>query len=198
MPIKSKLPPFCGGFFYVDAATYGGEQQTAPKSANAHNVAKKLLAHPNVIFAHPVLGADDLLVMITGATPKEFLAALHGQLRSHFSDKHDYIVRTRSHTITSYYGEKAITREAFDKPSPIEAWMLLRVGVADPAAEIAEILLKDPRVTAVAPVLGEFDLFAFVEVQSLKELRSVVDETVRGKRHILDTSTLLVLRDDPK
>jgi DNA-binding Lrp family transcriptional regulator len=194
MPIKSALPPFCGGFFYVDAATYGGELQTAPKSANAHNVAKKLLSHPNVIFAHPVLGSDDLLVMIAASSPTEFLGAVHGQLRSHFSDKHDYIVRTRSHTITSYYGKKAITREKFDKSSAIEAWILLRVGVPDPAAEIAEILLKDPRITAVAPVLGDFDLFAFVEAASLQELRSVVDETVRGKRHILESTTQLVLR----
>ena len=193
MSIQTLLPLFCGGFFYIDSATYGGELQAASKSANAYNVAKKLLTHSNVIFAHPILGYDDLLVMVTAPTSAEFVLAVHEQIRSHLSDKHDYIVGTRSHIISSYYG-KPLSRDNFKKSKPVEAWLLLKVGVPDPAAEIPEILLKDNRITAVAPVFGDFDMFAFVEAASLDDLRDVIDETVRAKRHIFQSTTQLVLR----
>jgi hypothetical protein len=58
----------------VTGGTFAGDDSNMPKSANAHNLAKKALAlSDKVIFAHVLYGRDDLLVMVKGDTTTEDL-----------------------------------------------------------------------------------------------------------------------------
>lgn len=186
------ISPFSAAFVFVETATNPGEHSVLPKSGDAHAVRRKLMeqASGEVVFAHPLAGPADLLTLIRGRDSKDLLSVLHKRIRSLSLDSHNYVARTQSHIVTSSFG-KPLVRETFENVR-LGAWILGTVGVPDPAQDIATYLLKDRRITVVAPVLGQFDIFIFVQADDLRSLTEVIDQKIRTLRHFISTDTRIM------
>jgi hypothetical protein len=199
MPLENLIQPFTGAFVFVETAAFGGSHSTLAKAANAHDVGAKLVSSRNVVFAHPLLGPSDLLVMIRGESPADLLKVLHRDIRSHQLDEHNYVLTTQSSIITSFFGGP-INADTFVQKGKTSAWVLAKVGVPDPVQDIAEMLISrwEPGrpagygVVAVVPVLGVYDVFIFLQTNTLPELLKIVEDEIRPKRHFVSTDTRLV------
>jgi DNA-binding Lrp family transcriptional regulator len=178
----------------VKGATFAGGDSNMPKSANTHNLAKKVLglSADKVVFAHVLYGPDDLLVMIKGTTTAE-AADLVRQIRELSRDTHDYVTDTHSHIVSDMFGRPP-KRDEWNRRAPLGAWLFTKVGRPNPGEFIAEALFHSSAVKFVAPVFGQQDMFVFLETDSIEELEKVIDDEIRPLRNLSSTDTRITFQ----
>ncbi|HEY4942616.1 MAG TPA: hypothetical protein VII56_14400 [Rhizomicrobium sp.] len=196
MPESTNFMPFSSAFTFVKAARKPGEMQDTPKSANAHEVGRVLMAGDrkgdNLLAAHAIYGMADLLTIVRGNDPDDLIKQVHTRIRKQDIGANSYIYGSGSYPITSHYG-KPLSRATFAPDGRKCAWVLATVGVADPAEVLADGLLKREGIEFVAPVFGDpYDLFIFVKHDTFEGVQWIVDEEIRPLRNFISTSTLIV------
>jgi len=178
----------------VKGATFAGGDSNMPKSANTHNLARKVLnlSSNKVIFAHVLFGPDDLLVLIKGDTTSE-ARELVRDIRELSKDTHDYVTDTHSHIVSDMFGRPP-ERKEWNKRGHLGAWLFTKVGRPNPGELIAEALFHSPSVKFVAPVFGQQDMFIFLEAASIEELEKVIDDEIRPLRTLSSTDTRITFQ----
>ena len=157
-------------------------------SHDVHDVRDKLLAVDGVRIAHPLLGSDDLICYLETYDPASFRRALNCGIRQLIEG--GFIERTETMIILAEEGRGYSGSE--NRPAPAAAWLLCDVSVTDPEKVIGN-LLAIPGVVNAHPILGRYDLVAYVEAASMEELMRIIDEDVRNVEGMKNTDTRLVL-----
>jgi DNA-binding Lrp family transcriptional regulator len=168
---------FSAGYVLVRAGTH-----------DVHSVRDELLKIDGVRIAHALIGPDDLICYVETYDPARFRKMLNQGIRRLIIA--GLIEHTETLIILSDKGRGYSGEE--NKPAPAAAWLLCDVSVNDPETVIDELLTKKGVVNA-HPVLGRYDMIAYIEATSTDELMRVLDEEVRQVSGIKSTDTRLVL-----
>lgn len=186
--------PFASAFVFVETASDSGRGQ---KAGNVHRVIDKLLENntDNLVLAHAILGDSDLLAYIQADTPENVKKILHDEIRELKLDRHNSIKETQTHIVTSAHGQDLSRAEHQSADNgDVFVWIMATTNQADPSSDIlVNGLLRDDRVIAVFPVLGQFDVFILARASGLLDLQDLIDESIRAKNMIIKTQSNLVL-----
>ena len=186
----SGFQPLSAAFVFVGGASFGSEHQSASKTADSHELSKKLLRQPNVVFAHPLLGEQNLLTLVTGANAEDVLKVIDEQVLCFQNDTHDYVTTTHENYVRSI-SDKTVDKSVFDTDAAMPAWILLQIGVAGSEYHIMRLRERYSEIKFVATTSGQYKAFLFVETENIRQLGRLVD-TVRQSRFVSDTTTLPV------
>ena len=155
---------------------------------DVHTVREELSKVDGVRIAHALIGPDDLICYVETYDPSQFRRMLNRGIRQLINAglvEHTETLIILSDKGRGYSGEE-------NKPAPAAAWLLCDVSVNDPETVIDELLTKKGVVNA-HPVLGRYDMIAYVEATSTDELMRILDEDIRTVKGIKSTDTRLVL-----
>lgn len=155
---------------------------------DVHTVREELLKVDGVRVAHPLIGPDDLICYLETYDPARFRAALNKGIRRLV--KEGLIEHTETMVILAEKGRGYSGDE--NRPAPAAAWLFCEVSVADPEPVVEELLAIKGVVNA-HPILGRYDLIAYVEAASMDELMRMLDDDIRQVKGIKSTDTRLVL-----
>jgi len=155
---------------------------------DVHAIREELLKVDGVRIAHPLIGPDDLICYVETHDPADFRSTLNRGIRNLV--KNGTIEHTETMIILAEKGHGYSGDE--NKPAPAAAWLLCEVSVNDPEAVIDELLTR-PGVVNAHPVLGRYDMIAYVEAASMEELMRILDDDIRHVKGIKSTDTRLVL-----
>jgi DNA-binding Lrp family transcriptional regulator len=155
---------------------------------DVHTVRDELLKVDGVRIAHPLIGPDDLICYVETYDPSQFRKTLNKGIRRLVKD--GLIEHTETMIILAEKGRGYSGAE--NKPAPAAAWLLCDVEVDDPETVIEELLTKRGVVNA-HPVLGRYDMIAYVEAGSMDDLIRILDDDIRHVNGIKSTDTRLVL-----
>jgi DNA-binding Lrp family transcriptional regulator len=155
---------------------------------DVHTVREELSKVDGVRIAHALIGPDDLICYVETYDPSQFRRMLNRGIRQLINA--GLIEHTETLIILSDKGRGYSGEE--NKPAPAAAWLLCDVSVNDPETVIDELLTKKGVVNA-HPVLGRYDMIAYVEATSTDELMRILDEDIRTVKGIKSTDTRLVL-----
>jgi DNA-binding Lrp family transcriptional regulator len=185
----------------VKGAAYAGRDSNMPKCANTHELANDILAisSTKIVFAHVLFGPDHLLVMVKGNSPTEAKEMVRA-IRRLQEGRHSYVSETHSHIISAMFGRDP-TREAWADRATLGAWVFTKVGRPNPGDVIPNTLFERSRtsnaIKFVAPVFGQYDMFVFIEGQSIEQIGDVVDNEIRSNRNISETDTRITYQNSP-
>jgi len=163
------------------------------RTNDVHAVCRELLEMNGVILAHPLIGPDDIICFLDTQEPNNFRIVLDKGVRSLMD------VGTVEHTETmlvladegnTYSGKE-------NRPAPAAAWLFCDIAVGDPKPVVEQLLAIEGVVNA-HPVVGRYDIVAFVEAASMSELMHILDGKIRHVRGIRRTDTRLVLMELPR
>ncbi|MGA8612851.1 MAG: Lrp/AsnC ligand binding domain-containing protein [Xanthobacteraceae bacterium] len=155
---------------------------------DVHSVREELLKVDGVRIAHALIGPDDLICYVETYDPTQFRKMLNQGIRRLINA--GLVEHTETMIILSDKGRGYSGEE--NKPAPAAAWLFCDVSVNDPETVIDELLTKKGVVNA-HPVLGRYDMIAYVEATSTDELMRILDEDIRHVKGIKSTDTRLVL-----
>lgn len=155
---------------------------------DVHTVREELSKVDGVRIAHALIGPDDLICYVETYDPARFRKMLNHGIRRLVAD--GLIEHTETMIILSDGGRGYSGDE--NKPAPAAAWLLCDVSVNDPETVVKE-LLSTRGVVNAHPVLGRYDMIAYVEATSVDELMRILDEDIRHVKGIRSTDTRLVL-----
>jgi hypothetical protein len=155
---------------------------------DVHTIRDELLKIEGVWIAHALIGPDDLICYVDRAEPSLLRKTLNQGIRRMMTSgmiEHTETLIIFGNNGSGYSGEE-------NKPAPAAAWLLCDVSVSDPEIVIKE--LRDKKLVVNAhPVLGRYDMIAYVEATSMDELMRILDEDIRHIEGIRSTDTRLVL-----
>jgi hypothetical protein len=146
-----------------------------------------LLKVDGVKLAHALTGPDDLICYIEAYNPPGFKKTLDQSVRSLITS--EVIQHTETLIILADRGLSCSGEE--NNPAPAAAWIFCNTAASDAETAVDELMAKKGVVNA-HPLLGRYDMIAYVEAFSLGELMQIVDG-VRQTKGILSTDTRLVL-----
>jgi DNA-binding Lrp family transcriptional regulator len=154
---------------------------------DVHTVRNELLKVEGVRIAHALIGPEDLICYVETYDPSRFRKTLNKGIRHLITA--GLVEHTETMVILSDKGKGYSGEE--NKPAPAAAWLLCDVSVSDPETVIDELMTKKGVVTA-HPVLGRYDMIAYIEATSMDELMRILDEDIRHIKGIRSTDTRLV------
>jgi DNA-binding Lrp family transcriptional regulator len=155
---------------------------------DVHVVRERLWEVPAVRVVHALTGPDDLICFVETEDAAQFLSALDRGIRKLINSGD--IEHTETLMVLAWEGKGYTGRE--NRPAPAAAWLLCHTSVASPEGVIAD-LLNIPGVVNAHAVIGQFDLVAYVEAESLMKLTQILDNDLRRVKGIKRTDTRLVL-----
>ena len=163
------------------------------RTNDVHRVCKDLLDMEGVIIAHPLIGPDDIICFVDTQEPENFRVVLDKGVRGLVD------VGTVEHTETMFIlaDEGRCYSGAENRPAPAAAWLFCDISVGDPKPVIRDLLEID-EVSNAHPVVGRYDVIAYIEAASMPELMSVLDDKIRHVSGIKKTDTRLVLMQLPR
>lgn len=181
---------------------FAGDQHTAmPWRADAHKVAKSILdASQSVIFAHVAYGPNDIIAMAWGDNDAIKRQNCVATIRALDPPDHNIVTETEQLLITSIHGRRGTKRSDWTETMPFCGWMLAKVGVPAPAQDIAEDLSKVEgrdkdkgliyAFTFAAPLIGSFDIAAFVEAKDKTAFDAALNNVSRRTYYFTDSRIL--------
>ena len=169
---------------------YAGYVIIRAGNRDVHEVRSALLKMPGVRIAHALVGPDDIICYIEADSFGELRSTLDGQIRKLIDD--GTITHTETMLILAPSGRGYSGAE--NRPANAAAWLYCDLGVGDPIPVIQE-LLGIPNVVNAHPVLGRYDVVAYLEALSLPELMRILDGNIRHIKTIRRTDTRIVLMD---
>jgi hypothetical protein len=168
---------FTAGYVLIRAGTH-----------DVHDLRAKLLQVDGVKVAHALIGPDDLICYLETADHLGFRHALDRGVRKLMDEgliDHTETMMILGDEGTGYSGEE-------NKPAPAAAWLFCDIAVGDPGPVVKKLKSVDGVVNA-HPVIGRYDLIAYVEAQSLDGLMKILDEDIRHVQELKSSDTRLVL-----
>ncbi|MFL4468505.1 hypothetical protein ACERZ8_00940 [Tateyamaria armeniaca] len=196
MTHENLISSFTAAVVDVRGGTYRGADIPVPGSANAHEIAKKLLDEESgaIIAANPIYGIADLIALIVAESQDQLKATLRESVRNlTMNERHNFIAGTATYIATEAYSKKPLTREGFSKLKPHSAWIKVQTVLHDPNQGVVQALMDMELVTAAIPVLGvATDLFLLVEADNQNQFNWYMDETLRAYRYITETQTGII------
>jgi DNA-binding Lrp family transcriptional regulator len=157
-------------------------------SSDPLRVREELLKLDSVRIAHPLAGPDNLICYVETYDPTLFRKELNQGIRALIDN--GLIEHTETLVILSNMDGRGYSREQ-NNPAPAAAWLLCDVSVHDPETVIKELQTKKGVVNA-HPVLGRYDLIAYVQAGSMDQLMRILDQDVRQIPGIRSIDTRLV------
>lgn len=163
------------------------------RTNDVHSVCKELLDMEGVIIAHPLIGPDDIICFVDTQEPENFRIILDKKVRKLVD------VGTVEHTETMFIlaDDGRTYSGGENRPAPAAAWLFCDISVGDPKPVIRD-LLQIEEVSNAHPVVGRYDIIAYVEAASMQELMATLDDKIRHVRGIKKTDTRLVLMQLPR
>ena len=135
-----------------------------------------------------MIGPEDLICYVETYDPSQFRKTLNKGIRHLITA--GLVEHTETMVILSDKGKGYSGEE--NKPAPAAAWLLCDVSVSDPETVIDELMTKKGVVNA-HPVLGRYDMIAYIEATSMNEGScEILDEDIRHIKGIRSTDTRLV------
>ena len=163
------------------------------RTNDVHKVCSDLLAMEGVILAHPLIGPDDIICFVDTQEPDNFRVVLDKGVRQLV----DVGVVEHTETMLILADEGRTYSGDENRPAPAAAWLFCDILVGDPKPVIRD-LLDIAEVCNAHPVVGRYDIIAYVEAASMPELMGVLDDKIRHVRGIKKTDTRLVLMQLPR
>jgi len=173
---------FTAGFVVVQLGTH-----------DVHDVRQKLLQSGGVRIAHPLIGPDDLICYLETDSPSAFRSALDKEIRKLIDDgliEHTETMMILAGEGTGYDGTE-------NNPARAAAWLFCDISVGDPSPVVKK-LKAVKGIRNAHPVIGRYDVIAYVEADSMDELMQILDEDIRHVTEIKRTDTRLVLMKTTK
>jgi DNA-binding Lrp family transcriptional regulator len=159
------------------------------RKARIDEVRDRLLTVRDVQIVHELLGSYDLICYVEAKDSQSFLETLDADIGALKDEK--LVARTETMMILSKEGRQAQVSDE-DQPAEISAWILLDTSVGRQELVI-EQLLAIPGVVKAHPVLGRYDIVAYVKAGSLEALQQIIDEQIDEIPQIAFPHTHLVL-----
>jgi|ERR1051325_3241537 DNA-binding Lrp family transcriptional regulator len=168
---------FTAGYIVIRAGTH-----------DVHEVRDRLLKVEGVRVAHALIGPDDLICYLESSNHLQFRMALDKGIRKLIDEgliEHTETMMILADEGTGYSGDE-------NKPAPASAWLFCDISVGEPGP-VTRKLKEVAGVVNAHPVIGRYDMIAYVEAQSLEALMRILDEDIRMVKEIKSTDTRLVL-----
>lgn len=188
-------------YVLVETATSNVEE-LREKIINKHNKTIKAV--------HQLIGPADMICYIEAKNYKEFYDALNKDIRSLIGvggiKKTETILRIDPNK--KFYSEKRISSdERFlqlnpkqyedeyipeNQPKSESAWLFIKISISDPMLVIKD-LEKIKGICIAHPVIGRYDIIAYIIGDTWKDIMNTLDNKVRGIKEISHTDTRLIL-----
>ena len=139
-------------------------------------------------IAHPLVGPNDMLCVIQGDGFGGFTRVLNSSLREPISSgkiKHTETMLVFAQQFSGVRGDE-------NTPAGEAAWVFIDIDEGDPSEVINE-LQKCDGVVHAHPVLGRFDIVAYIKGNTWEGLMKTIDNEIREINAIIHTDTRLVL-----
>ena len=165
---------------------------TALTTGSVEEVSKKLrgAADEHVDLIHWLLGPNDMIVHVHASELAELLNVIDSKIMPLKNERHDYIASTETLLVANSRVKGALS--GLDtRPTDVNAWVFANTNTNDP--EFGFMLMEEKNVIYMAHVIGRYDMVLLIRADTLPELMSAVDKTIRTKNFFSNTDTRIVL-----
>jgi hypothetical protein len=184
-------PPLSSALILINTAS-ASKGGTASMSGNVEEVSRKLqaAADEHIDLIHWLLGPNDMIVHVQASDMYELMQVIDSRILSLKNDVHNKIASAEPLIVTNSKARQAFSGVS-EKPKELNAWVLANTNSSDP--ELGFRLMEDKNVFYVGHVIGRYDMVLLIKANTLPELMSAIDKTLRTKNYFVSTDTRIVL-----
>lgn len=184
-------PPLSSALILINTAS-PSRMGEATMSGNVQEVLKKLrtAADEHVDLIHCLLGPIDMIAHVHAADFKQLLDVIDTKVLPLKNERHNYIASAEPLIVRSSQSRERFSG-VLEKPKQLNAWVFANTNTSDP--DLGFRLLENKSIFYVAHVIGRYDVVLLIRADTLDELMSAIDQTLRTKNYFVTTDTRMVL-----